>query len=72
MAQNNVNNGGVIGWTRYGNLIFLSDGTVCLAGKGIMLAKMGFTEGSGLGKDKQGMAQPLQAIKRPKSLGLGA
>mgnify|MGYP002776192298 FL=1 len=37
-----------------------------------MLAKMGFTEGSGLGKDKQGMAQPLQAIKRPKSLGLGA
>ena len=37
-----------------------------------MLAKMGFTEGSGLGKDKQGIAEPLEAIKRPKSLGLGA
>eukprot|EP00250_Pteridium_aquilinum_P019304 c24387_g1_i1 orf=131-2464(+) len=37
-----------------------------------MLAKMGYTEGSGLGKESQGIAQPLQAIKRPKSLGLGA
>lgn len=37
-----------------------------------MMAKMGYTEGSGLGKDSQGIAQPLQAIKRPKSLGLGA
>ena len=37
-----------------------------------MLAKMGFTEGHGLGKDSQGISQPLQVIKRPKSLGLGA
>ena len=37
-----------------------------------MLAKMGFTEGCGLGKDSQGISQPLQVIKRPKSLGLGA
>jgi G patch domain-containing protein 2 len=37
-----------------------------------MLAKMGFIEGNGLGKDSQGIAQPLQAIMRPKSLGLGA
>lgn len=37
-----------------------------------MLAKMGYTEGTGLGKDSQGIAQPLQAVKRPKSLGLGA
>ena len=42
MAQHNVNNGGVKGWTQYGNLIFHSDGTVCLAGKGIMLAKVSF------------------------------
>ncbi|KAI5082966.1 hypothetical protein GOP47_0002709, partial [Adiantum capillus-veneris] len=37
-----------------------------------MLAKMGYVDGSGLGKDGQGIARPLQAIKRPKSLGLGA
>jgi G patch domain-containing protein 2 len=37
-----------------------------------MLAKMGFIEGNGLGKDSQGIAQPLQAVMRPKSLGLGA
>ncbi|KAI5082166.1 hypothetical protein GOP47_0001909 [Adiantum capillus-veneris] len=37
-----------------------------------MLAKMGYVDGNGLGKDGQGIAQPLQAIKRPKSLGLGA
>lgn len=37
-----------------------------------MMAKMGFVEGGGLGKNSQGIAQPLEAIKRPKSLGLGA
>lgn len=37
-----------------------------------MMAKMGFTEGSGLGKDGQGIAEPIEAIQRPKSLGLGA
>ena len=36
-----------------------------------MMAKMGFIEGSGLGKDGQGIVQPIQAIHRPKSLGLG-
>ncbi|KAF3453011.1 hypothetical protein FNV43_RR03444 [Rhamnella rubrinervis] len=36
-----------------------------------MMAKMGFVEGSGLGKEGQGMAQPIEVMKRPKSLGLG-
>uniref|UniRef100_A0A0E0EJZ4 G-patch domain-containing protein n=1 Tax=Oryza meridionalis TaxID=40149 RepID=A0A0E0EJZ4_9ORYZ len=36
-----------------------------------MMAKMGFIEGTGLGKDGQGMMQPIQPIQRPKSLGLG-
>lgn len=36
-----------------------------------MMAKMGYTEGGGLGKNGQGMAQPIEVIKRPKSLGLG-
>lgn len=36
-----------------------------------MMAKMGFVEGGGLGKDGQGIALPIEAIQRPKSLGLG-
>lgn len=36
-----------------------------------MMAKMGYVEGGGLGKDGQGMAQPIEVIQRPKSLGLG-
>ncbi|XWS27135.1 hypothetical protein CRYUN_Cryun26dG0090100 [Craigia yunnanensis] len=36
-----------------------------------MMAKMGFVEGGGLGKDGQGMALPIEVIQRPKSLGLG-
>lgn len=36
-----------------------------------MMAKMGFVEGTGLGKNGQGILQPVQAIHRPKSLGLG-
>nr|DAD45137.1 TPA_asm: hypothetical protein HUJ06_003367 [Nelumbo nucifera] len=36
-----------------------------------MMAKMGFVEGGGLGRDGQGMVEPLEAIKWPKSLGLG-
>ncbi|KAL1372183.1 hypothetical protein HN51_002326 [Arachis hypogaea] len=36
-----------------------------------MMAKMGYTEGGGLGKNGQGMAQPIEVIQRPKSLGLG-
>lgn len=37
-----------------------------------MMAKMGFMEGYGLGKDGQGIAEPIEVIQRPKSLGLGA
>lgn len=37
-----------------------------------MMAKMGYVEGQGLGKDGQGMAQPIEVLQRPKSLGLGA
>lgn len=37
-----------------------------------MMAKMGYREGLGLGRDKQGIAEPVEAVKRPKSLGLGA
>ncbi|PON67134.1 R3H domain containing protein [Parasponia andersonii] len=36
-----------------------------------MMAKMGFVEGGGLGKDGQGVAKPIEVVKRPKSLGLG-
>uniref|UniRef100_J3MRV8 G-patch domain-containing protein n=2 Tax=Oryza brachyantha TaxID=4533 RepID=J3MRV8_ORYBR len=36
-----------------------------------MMAKMGFIEGTGLGKDGQGMMQPIETVQRPKSLGLG-
>ncbi|KAF8393085.1 hypothetical protein HHK36_021326 [Tetracentron sinense] len=36
-----------------------------------MMAKMGFIEGEGLGKDGRGIVEPIEAIKRPKSLGLG-
>ncbi|CAL5198736.1 unnamed protein product [Lathyrus oleraceus] len=36
-----------------------------------MMAKMGYTEGEGLGKNSQGIAQPIEVVKRPKSLGLG-
>lgn len=37
-----------------------------------MMAKMGYIEGRGLGKDGQGMSQPIEVLQRPKSLGLGA
>ncbi|KAI7757406.1 hypothetical protein M8C21_007158, partial [Ambrosia artemisiifolia] len=37
-----------------------------------MMAKMGFVEGMGLGRDSQGIVQPLVASKLPKSRGLGA
>ncbi|KAK7388544.1 hypothetical protein VNO78_23363 [Psophocarpus tetragonolobus] len=36
-----------------------------------MMAKMGYMGGGGLGKDGQGMAEPIEVIQRPKSLGLG-
>nr|GMD75340.1 G-patch domain-containing protein [Ipomoea batatas] len=37
-----------------------------------MMAKMGFVEGTGLGKDSQGITAPILATRRPKSQGLGA
>ncbi|KAK8707238.1 hypothetical protein V6N13_058299 [Hibiscus sabdariffa] len=37
-----------------------------------MMAKMGFVEGMSLGKDSQGIANPLVATWLPKSRGLGA
>ncbi|XP_010542083.1 PREDICTED: uncharacterized protein LOC104815398 [Tarenaya hassleriana] len=36
-----------------------------------MMAKMGYIEGAGLGKDGKGLAQPIEVVQRPKSLGLG-
>ena len=37
-----------------------------------MLAKWGFSgQGSGLGRDQQGIAEPVAAVIRPKKLGLG-
>lgn len=37
-----------------------------------MMARMGFVEGMGLGRDSQGIVDPLSAVRRPKSMGLGA
>ena len=37
-----------------------------------MLAKMGWEEGKGLGKNKQGTVNNLRAVKRAESLGIGA
>ncbi|CAH9084045.1 unnamed protein product [Cuscuta epithymum] len=37
-----------------------------------MMAKMGFVEGMGLGRDSQGITTPIHAVRRPKSQGLGA
>ncbi|KAL3747871.1 hypothetical protein ACJRO7_016653, partial [Eucalyptus globulus] len=36
-----------------------------------MMARMGFIEGQGLGKGGTGLAEPIEVIKCPKSLGLG-
>nr|XP_055089654.1 G patch domain-containing protein 2 isoform X6 [Symphalangus syndactylus] len=36
-----------------------------------MLQNMGWTPGSGLGRDGKGISEPIQAIQRPKGLGLG-
>lgn len=36
-----------------------------------MLQNMGWTPGSGLGRDGKGIAEPVQAMQRPKGLGLG-
>lgn len=39
-------------------------------GSKLMMA-MGWSEGQGLGRASQGIAQPLQAVQRPKNRGLG-
>uniref|UniRef100_A0A8C0PC90 G-patch domain containing 2 n=2 Tax=Canis lupus familiaris TaxID=9615 RepID=A0A8C0PC90_CANLF len=36
-----------------------------------MLQNMGWTPGSGLGRGGKGIAEPIQALQRPKGLGLG-
>ncbi|XP_049724654.1 G patch domain-containing protein 2 isoform X3 [Elephas maximus indicus] len=36
-----------------------------------MLQSMGWTPGSGLGRDGKGISEPIQAMQRPKGLGLG-
>ncbi|EHB00444.1 G patch domain-containing protein 2, partial [Heterocephalus glaber] len=36
-----------------------------------MLQNMGWTPGSGLGRDGKGIAEPIQAMQRPRGLGLG-
>ncbi|XP_012977746.1 G patch domain-containing protein 2 isoform X5 [Mesocricetus auratus] len=36
-----------------------------------MLQSMGWTPGSGLGRDGRGISEPVQAVQRPKGLGLG-
>ncbi|XP_011364423.1 G patch domain-containing protein 2 isoform X2 [Pteropus vampyrus] len=36
-----------------------------------MLQNMGWTPGSGLGRDGKGISEPVQAMQRPKGLGLG-
>eukprot|EP00891_Asterochloris_glomerata_P006448 jgi/Astpho2/6448/e_gw1.00094.26.1_t len=38
-----------------------------------MMAKWGFAgQGSGLGREQQGITEPVRAVRRPKKLGLGA
>lgn len=37
-----------------------------------LMARMGWEEGMGLGRDRQGRAEPVRATMRPKGLGLGA
>lgn len=38
-----------------------------------LMLQMGYSgAGSGLGREKQGIAEPLKAAQRPKKLGLGA
>ncbi|XP_059453564.1 uncharacterized protein LOC132184090 isoform X2 [Corylus avellana] len=62
----NRKNKGVVGTTSYGSFEVHTKGFGSR-----MMAKMGFIEGGGLGKDGQGMAEPIEAVQRPKSLGLG-
>ena len=37
-----------------------------------LMQRMGWVEGAGLGRERQGRAEPIKATQRPKGLGLGA
>jgi hypothetical protein len=53
----------------------LGFGTFERHGSGIgsrLMARMGWSEGQGLGREQRGRVEPIKATQRPKNLGLGA
>ncbi|KAL2613566.1 hypothetical protein R1flu_025258 [Riccia fluitans] len=68
--ENSGSSGATVRKTRSNEFACFEAHTTGFASK--MMAKMGYVEGRGLGREKQGIAQPLEAVIRPKSLGLGA
>ncbi|WVZ11044.1 hypothetical protein V8G54_015574 [Vigna mungo] len=50
--------------TNYANIGSFEEHTIGFGSK--MMAKMGYMEGGGLGKNGQGMTQPIEVIQRPK------
>lgn len=61
-----------IGWTA---ALHGSHALPCCLIAGIgsrLMQKMGWIEGTGLGRGRQGRAEPISALQRPKNRGLGA